>query len=449
MGCFYRRPASSLSIFAALVVALVVLQSTAGVAADPLSPSASGGRMGQSKAPVSKTPQLVVPGEKEPSATPPCDPGKKADPSNGDENPGSAANPPVPPEPQAVARVVKVQNQHTSRLMKVKGVVGVATGLGAGGRVVIKVFTKKGEVGELPNQIDGIAVEAEKSGAFRALQRASQPRVRPPEGQIQPADPTQFFSRPVPIGISISPKFWTAGGGYWAGTLGCRVKDPAGKVYILSNNHVMAGTNIVPRGTPILQPGLLETGGEYRGPEYEIGELTEYVRIRMNAESEANPNRVDAAIALSSKEKLGNVTFPGGYKAYKSTPVAAYLGQTVQKCGRTTGHTRGGVVTSINMTVRVLYDEATGDYAVFDNQIHIAAEELFSYSGDSGSLVVAGGGSRKGGRPYERRIRPDDSIPVEALDAVGLLFAGNNLDRTIANPIQDVLTAFGVTLDGE
>ena len=57
----------------------------------------------------------------------------------------------------------------------------------------------------------------------------------------------------------------------------------------------------------------------------------------------------------------------------------------------------------------------------------------FSAGGDSGSLIVAKG---------QGRNKANDRKPV------GLLFAGSSF-ATIANPIDAVLAAFGVTIDGE
>ena len=59
------------------------------------------------------------------------------------------------------------------------------------------------------------------------------------------------------------------------------------------------------------------------------------------------------------------------------------------------------------------------------NQI-IISPGSFAYGGDSGSLVV----TQQGNHP------------------VGLLFAGSSL-HIIANPIDDVLNTFNVTIDGQ
>ena len=70
--------------------------------------------------------------------------------------------------------------------------------------------------------------------------------------------------------------------------------------------------------------------------------------------------------------------------------------------------------------------------ARFVNQI-IITPGSFSAGGDSGSLIVVDGKGKN---------KADDRKPV------GLLFAGSSF-ATIANPIDAVLTRFGVTIDGE
>ena len=68
-----------------------------------------------------------------------------------------------------------------------------------------------------------------------------------------------------------------------------------------------------------------------------------------------------------------------------------------------------------------------GGVARFVGQIMIKGNGTFSAGGDSGSLIV----TQKGGN------KP-----------VCLLFAGSS-QFTFANPIDDVLAAYGVTLDGD
>jgi hypothetical protein len=94
----------------------------------------------------------------------------------------------------------------------------------------------------------------------------------------------------------------------------------------------------------------------------------------------------------------------------------------VHKFGRTTAY-RAGTIRMVSTDVTVSYE--TGSF-VFEDQIVIVGANgaAFSDAGDSGSLIL------------ER----------ESQMAVGLLFAGSP-SHTLANHIDDVLQALGVTLE--
>ncbi len=110
-----------------------------------------------------------------------------------------------------------------------------------------------------------------------------------------------------------------------------------------------------------------------------------------------------------------------------SATASAYVGQPVQKYGRTTSLTKG-TVTGINANVTVSYGGASGN-AIFTGQIIIGSSRPFLKAGDSGSLVVT-----------------DDANA----NPVGLLFAGSGSGKyTITNPIGSVLLRLGVTIDGK
>lgn len=303
------------------------------------------------------------------------------------------------PNAKALEKVLEVQKRHTERLMAIEGVVGTATGLSADENPVIKVYTKAPGVAGIPKNLDGVAIEVEATGAFFAL----------------PGEPgtTDRWPRPVPIGISTGNE-----GECSAGTIAARVTD--GNVYALSNNHVYALENSAAIGSRIVQPGLYDTNCIF-DEDNVIGTLADFVEIEFS--EEAN-NTIDAAIALSSKDNLGTATPSDGYGVPSSQTVAAELEMLVQKYGRKTSLTKGEV-TGINATVYVEYDSGV---ARFVDQIVITGPR-FIKAGDSGSLAVT-----------------DDS----ACNPVGLLFAGSISGRTaIANPIDLVLGAFGVTIDDE
>jgi len=183
---------------------------------------------------------------------------------------------------------------------------------------------------------------------------------------------------------------------------------------VLSNNHVLANENHAGIGDVIVQQGTLDGGHR---PADAVGRLEKMIRLRTRG------NRVDAALASLDEdleyyvnwlETLGDIT------GVRSDPLDA--DEPVYKLGRTTGKTRG-LVSAIELdNLRVGYD--SGDKE-FDGQLEIApvGGRPFSLGGDSGSLVVDG-----------------------ARRAVGLLFAGNDVDATYVNPIGAVLSVLGVEL---
>ena len=115
------------------------------------------------------------------------------------------------------------------------------------------------------------------------------------------------------------------------------------------------------------------------------------------------------------------------------------MGLRVQKYGARTGYTKG-VVEAVSGTFDFEWDDE-GNQIWFTNQIVIwkDAGATFLQKGDSGSLMVAAGAPG-------RRARPNARHPV------GLLFAGNEDSggrRSSANPIEEVLKALDVTIDGK
>ena len=327
----------------------------------------------------------------------------------------------------AIKAVVAVQNRHTERLMGEPGVVGTATGLAANGRPAVLVLVESfhsARAARIPAVLDGQPVAVKITGKITALKKGGIPAT-PGEDDtstVCDVDPSAPFDRAVPLGVSTGHPAITAG------TIGARVTDGI-NVYALSNNHVYADENLASYDDEILQPGAYDGGAI--GPNTtlidgdEIGTLYDFEEIVFS--TSAN-NTIDAAIAWSSPDVLGNATPCDGYGAPKSTTLAPRVNLKVKKYGRTTGLT-DGLITAINANVLVGYDSGT---ALFVNQI-IIEPGGFSAGGDSGSLVVAVG---KG------RTKTDERKPV------GLLFAGSTT-ITVANPIDAVLDRFGVTIDGE
>lgn len=231
----------------------------------------------------------------------------------------------------------------------------------------------------------------------------------PPTG-YDPQNTYQKLHRPLIPGCSVGG----ASGG--TGTLGAFV-DVDGRLYILSNNHVLAGSSFddatyANRGDPIWQPGGVDGGN----PNYKVATLTSWLPFGRNS-----VNKVDCAIAAIDPGITINVCYGGhcllGFRS-------AIPGERVFKVGRTTGFTVGTIDLTESSETQINY--ATG-VADFDDQIFIVGYggEPFSLQGDSGSLVIAESDHK----------------------AVGLIFGGNQGGSySIACPITTVLSTFRARL---
>ena len=219
-------------------------------------------------------------------------------------------------------------------------------------------------------------------------------------------------NRPLRIGGSVGRT-----DEYAAGTLGCFVSSRTGSYndFILSNNHVLAAENEGKSEDRIVQPGRLDKGKVRTDV---VATLTRFKKLKKRN------NLVDAAVA----ELRGNTEYyydwiegRGAIRGLRGTPLE--IGDVVYKVGRTTGLTKGRV-SAIEMDSVVVGDYNDGDLE-FDEQIEIepVGSKPFSRGGDSGSLIV----------DARRRV-------------VGLLFAGNDVDATYANTIDNVLDALKIDL---
>jgi hypothetical protein len=294
------------------------------------------------------------------------------------------------------------QEAFTDEWIHLDEVVGTAIGVDGDGHAVLKVYLAEPGFVDFPRYMGGVQVVPEVTGRFVALPAA------------EDADPTASFPRPVPIGVS------TGHPDVSAGTIGARVTDGE-RTFALSNNHIFAANNGGRPGDNLLQPGAVDGG---RDPDDAFGTLHDFEPLHFCRLGMCNANRIDAAIALTTPDDLGASTPEGGYGSPRPWADEAQLGMSVQKYGRTTGHTVGEI-SGIHATIDVQY---RGGMARFEDQIVISGSG-FSAGGDSGSLVVTKG------------VLLGDRRPV------GLLFAGSQT-TTLANPIDAVLERFGVLVDG-
>jgi hypothetical protein len=213
--------------------------------------------------------------------------------------------------------------------------------------------------------------------------------------------------RPAHPGLSIGhPQFGT-------GTLGCLVTDEEHE-FILSNNHVLAGSNKGQSGDPILQPGPHDGGNRANDV---IGLLDKFIPLDY-----VSPNKADAALVKVVNPGSATNALPFNVGAVSGVGPAR-PGDDVLKVGRTTGLTYG-IITSTDMDIKVNFD---GSYILFENQIEVSRKNgPFSQPGDSGSIILKQNAGDK--------------------EIVGLLFAGNATGYTYANHILEVLYPLNVNL---
>jgi hypothetical protein len=138
-------------------------------------------------------------------------------------------------------------------------------------------------------------------------------------------------------------------------------------------------------------------------------------------------DNIDAALAQvvpGAVSTTGGILDMGVPSSTLATPT---VGVGVAKSGRATGLTCA-TISSVNTNVLVQYQRSCGQGKKFAilylNQVAVNGS-TFSAAGDSGSLIVT----------------------QLAAQPVALLFAGSST-TTIANPISDVTSAFGVTVVG-
>jgi hypothetical protein len=254
---------------------------------------------------------------------------------------------------------------------------------------------------KLPGVVSGLPTDVEEVGDFQKFKTKSRKSIGPnPRIKYRPAQPGSSVGFRDP-----SDQF------VMAGTFGAVVTDDSGKLFVLSNNHVLANENALPIGSAIFQPGLLD-GGDVTTDQ--IARLTRFITLQSD-----EPNTVDCAIAEALDSSLvdSDILQIGSPKG----TTAATLNMAVEKFGRTSAYT-SGIVSSVDTDVKVGYDLGT---LIFQSQIIIASPggKAFSAAGDSGSLILEQSTSR----------------------AVGLLFAGS-ASHTIANHIDAVLTSLNVRL---
>lgn len=232
-----------------------------------------------------------------------------------------------------------------------------------------------------------------------------------------------------------------------SGTLGSLVKDDSGRMYVLSNNHVLARSDHASVGDTIVQPGLIDNNCTPNGDgpgTVPVAALTTWLPLHS---AQTNVDAALAQIASHTVDTSGNIlelgtrlsdgslaAAPPGISSTSGKGEAATLQLQVAKSGRTTGLTCGKV-SALDLDIAVDYylDCAeTKPYLTkrFTRQIAVSGNR-FSDAGDSGALMV-------------------DSANAEP---VGLFFAGgiddSGVSHAIANPATDVLNQLSTEMPGD
>jgi hypothetical protein len=320
---------------------------------------------------------------------------------------------------------------NTALTWKVDGVTGGSATTGTVSQTGLYYAPHSAPVSTLANN-DGQVTDVIVTAVSQADSTASDSVI------VVPTPPQQgHFPMPVPLGTSggnVNDK--STSGSYTfccGGTLGALVTR-GGLLYVLSNNHVMARSDLGVAGDPIIQPALVDNNCSATGTNT-VADLSDY----FNLEDDPLPN-VDAALAeiqTGGVDPVGTIVQLGGTtngdQPTDGTPnpgpgVVPAIGQIVAKSGSSTGLTCGPVL-AINATTNVQYQKGcnTGSTYTcnFVHQIDVGGVG-FSALGDSGSLIVT----------------------QDTADPVGLLFAGSDSD-TLANPVAVVISQLSDKTTGD
>lgn len=329
----------------------------------------------------------------------------------------------MPNQVRDAALISEARNYKAELLERLFGIsaMAAATGKGTTGAQALGVLPKGSNVvgiGYGAKVTSGAGVEGDL--AVRVYVRAKVPENALPQAEKVPTSvngkPTDvitvgdvtILARPTKCGVSVGHSAITAG------TLGCLVRRRGPSIndrFILSNNHVLANSNLASLADPILEPGPLDGGN----PLDPIAELTDFEPIDF-----LGANSMDAAIARVLNPGDVDPEILGNIGRVSQPPVLPALYESVRKHGRTTLHTIG-VIMDLAADINVRYGTRL---AAFEDQIAISGVGgTFSSGGDSGSCIV-------------------DAVQR---NPVALLFAGGT-GTTFANPIIPVLDRFDVDI---
>lgn len=179
-----------------------------------------------------------------------------------------------------------------------------------------------------------------------------------------------------------------------AGTLGCLVRDAAGVMFGLSNNHVSGGCSFAGVGMPVVAPGICDV----HPGSIDVLTLGRHARslpmvLGWPDVVDISANRDAAMFTVRNADSL--TSYQGGFYDTPAEAIPLAAGIQVEKVGRTTGHTAGTVVTEIFGPVNIMYRAPQYEFSgfvFFEHLFSVAGTtSVFADEGDSGSLVTTVG----------------------------------------------------------
>lgn len=304
---------------------------------------------------------------------------------------------------------IALQAEYHKKLVRRKGVVGTGIGRKLAGGVpteeeALIVFVDKKlpddvipKSAVLPNRINGIPIDIIEVGKL-VKHDVLTARIRP-----------------------IRPGYSCGHGLITAGTIGGVFLDRDGDHVILSNCHVLANENNANIGDPIFQPGPWDAPGldkTWHGWSNPIANLPYVATLKAFVPLKTTGNTQDSAIAVipaaGIEQNLVDPIYP-----FIDRPAAGWgtpqISMSVQKVGRTTGHTTGKIL-AMNGQFGIDYDFGVGGFT------GCVVTTTMSQGGDSGSVI----------------------FDMNA-NAVAHLFAGSD-KVTLGVPIEIVREQYGLQL---
>ncbi|CAN7243928.1 hypothetical protein [Paraburkholderia terricola] len=224
-------------------------------------------------------------------------------------------------------------------------------------------------------------------------------RLRFRQGNPEAVSPTNIAEAATPCAVHVAHgaarytcgSSISVGNARAAGTLGCLLRDVGGQLYGLSNNHVSGSCNYSPTGLPIVAPGILDVSPHNPYP-FTIGLHDRQLTMLMGDPTVVNSQQnQDAAIFRITNDQFVSSMQQNFYDT-PATALPLCAGMEIEKVGRSSGHTRGRVISQLMGPADVNYTAPQYNFngvVYFDNMFLVhGVGDRFSEGGDSGSLVV-------------------------------------------------------------